>query len=147
MKARNLLTAEQQRAVAEAVRDAELNTSGEIRIHIDEKCSGDPMERAAFVFHHIGMDGTKERNGVLIYLACQSKVFAIVGDKGIDEAVPEGFWNDVCASMGRHFHSGEFAEGLASAARSVGEKLKEFFPYTPDDVNEQPDDISFSEGN
>ena len=102
------------------------------------------MERAAFVFHEIGMDRTKDRNGVLIYIACQSKVFAIVGDEGIDKVVPKNYWNDVCTAMGEAFRSGRFTEGLASAARSVGEKLKEFFQYSADDVNELPDDISFS---
>lgn len=144
MKAKDLLTAEQQRTVIDAIREAELNTSGEIRVHIDDKCSGNPVERAAFVFHEIGMDRTKDRNGVLIYLACKSKVFAIVGDEGIDKVVPEGYWNDVCEAMGKAFREGRFAEGLASAAISAGEKLKEFFPYSEDDVNEQPDEISFS---
>lgn len=144
MKAKDLLTAEQQRAVTEAIKTAELNTSGEIRVHIDEKCSGDPMERAAFVFHEIGMDRTKDRNGVLIYLACRSKVFAIVGDEGIDKVVPQNYWSDVCASTEEYFRAGRFAEGLASAAISIGEKLKEFFPYREDDVNEQPDEISFN---
>ncbi len=147
MKAKDLLTAEQQRAVVEAIRNAELNTSGEIRVHIDDSCSGNPMEHAAAVFRKIGMEGTKDRNGVLIYLACKSKVFAIVGDEGIDKAVPEGFWNDVCSSMAEFFRAGKFAEGLAHAATSVGEKLKAFFPYSQDDVNEQPDEISYSEDN
>ena len=145
MKAKELLSAEQQGRIVEAVRKAELNTSGEIRIHIDEKCSGDPMERAAFVFHKIGMDRTKDRNGVLIYLACKSKVFSIIGDEGIDRVVPEGYWNEVCTAMEPHFKAGRFTEGLSEAAMSIGEKLKEFFPYREDDVNELPDEISFNE--
>lgn len=145
MKAKELLSAEQQGRIVEAVRKAELNTSGEIRIHIDEKCSGDPMERAAFVFHKIGMDRTKDRNGVLIYLAYKSKVFSIIGDEGIDRVVPEGYWNEVCTAMESHFKAGRFTEGLSEAAMSIGEKLKEFFPYREDDVNELPDEISFNE--
>ena len=88
MKPETFLTAAQQTAVVEAVRLAEKGTSGEIRIHIDGKCKGSPVTKAEQIFTALGMDRTQLRNGVLIYLACESKVFAIVGDRGIDEAVP-----------------------------------------------------------
>lgn len=143
MKPERFLTAAQQETVVEAVRLAEKGTSGEIRIHIEGKCSGSPMERAEKVFALLGMDKTELRNGVLIYLACESRVFAIVGDKGINEAVPENFWKDVIAAMSEEFREGRFAEGLAKGALMAGDKLKAFFPYQEDDVNEQPDDISF----
>jgi uncharacterized membrane protein len=89
------------------------------------------------------MERTELRNGVLIYLACESKVFAIIGDKGINDKVPENFWEDVIAAMTVEFRAGRFAEGLSVAALMAGEKLRTFFPYQEDDVNEQPDDISF----
>ena len=143
MKPEKFLTAGQQAAVVEAVRLAEKGTSGEIRIHIDAECQGDPVERAECLFGHLRMDRTELHNGVLIYLACESKVFAIVGDKGINDVVPEHFWEDVIAVMTGRFREGMFAEGLAEAAMMAGEKLKAFFPYEQDDVNEQPDDISF----
>ena len=88
MKARDLLTADEVKLVTGAIREAEKDTSGEIRVHLDEKCPSAPMERAEAVFNYLGMDKTKLRNGVLIYVACQSKVFAIIGDKGINDAVP-----------------------------------------------------------
>lgn len=143
MRPERFLTADQQLTVVNAVRLAEKGTSGEIRIHIDSKCSGDPVKRAEEVFGQLGMHRTERRNGVLIYLACNSKVFAIVGDKGINDIVPEGFWTDITTMMGIEFRNGRFAEGLEKAAVMVGEKLKEFFPYQADDINEQPDDISF----
>lgn len=143
MRPDRFLTADQQLTVVNAVRLAEKGTSGEIRIHIDGRCNGDPVKRAEEVFGKLGMHRTELRNGVLIYLACNSKVFAIVGDKGINDIVPEGFWADITEMMGREFRNGRFAEGLEKAAVMVGEKLKEYFPYQTDDVNEQPDDISF----
>lgn len=146
MKAKDFLTPGQQKAITEAIGKAELDTSGEIRIHIEDECSGTPMERAASVFGYLGMDKTGQRNGVLIYLACQSKVFAIVGDKGINDAVPKNFWKDVSDMMSDRFRHGDFAGGLETAATMVGEKLKEYFPYREDDVNEQPDDLSFGDG-
>ena len=145
MKPERFLTAEQQETVVAAVRLAEKGTSGEIRIHIDGRCNGDPVKRAEDVFGKLGMHRTELRNGVLIYLACNSKVFAIVGDKGINDIVPEGFWKDITEMMGNEFRNGRFAEGLEKAAVMVGEKLKEYFPYQTDDVNEQPDDISFGD--
>lgn len=143
MRPDKFLTADQQQTVVDAVRLAEKDTSGEIRIHIDSRCNGNPVERAEEVFGKLGMHKTERRNGVLIYLACNSKVFAIVGDKGINDIVPDDFWNDISAMMGQEFREGRFTEGLAQAVRMVGEKLKEFFPYQQDDVNEQPDEISF----
>jgi uncharacterized membrane protein len=89
------------------------------------------------------MHRTKLRNGVLIYLACNTKVFSIIGDKGINDVVPEHFWEDVIAMMGAEFRAGRFTEGLSQGVLMVGEKLQAFFPYQKDDVNEQPDDISF----
>lgn len=143
MKPEKFLTAEQQETVVAAVRLAEGGTSGEIRIHIDGECEGDPIKRAEEVFFRLGMNRTERRNGVLIYLACNSKVFAIIGDKGINDIVPEGFWDSVLNQMKAFFSKGLFAEGLSAAAAMVGQKLQAFFPIQSDDVNEQPDEISF----
>ena len=143
MKPEKFLTAEQQETVVAAVRLAEKGTSGEIRIHIDGECEGSPVERAEEVFFRLGMNRTERRNGVLIYLACNSKVFAIIGDKGVNDIVPDGFWSDVLEKMRGFFRQGMFTEGLSAAAAMIGEKLLVFFPIQADDVNEQPDEISF----
>ena len=143
MKADKFLTAEQQEIVVAAVRRAEKDTSGEIRIHIDANCTGDPVKRAEEVFVKLGMHKTELRNGILIYLACNSKVFAIIGDKGINDVVPENFWNDVAQTMSEYFRIGDFTGGLSQAVLLAGEKLKSFFPYQADDINELPDEISY----
>lgn len=143
MKADKFLTAEQQATVVDAVRLAEKGTSGEIRVHIDSECKGDPVKRAEEVFIRLGMHKTQLRNGVLIYLACNTRVFAIIGDKGINDVVPANFWDDVAKMMSTHFHIGDFTGGLSQAALMAGEKLKCFFPHMEDDVNELPDEISY----
>ena len=143
MKPEKFLTAEQQNAVVEAVRLAEKGTSGEIRIHIDSVCEGDPVKRAEHLFFDLGMNRTELHNGVLIYIAYESKVVAVIGDKGINDLVPSDFWKDVVDAMVAHFHAGHFVEGLAEAVAMTGEKLRCFFPYQDDDVNELPDEISF----
>ena len=145
MKAKDFLTREECRRIEAAIGAAERCTSGEIRIHIERKCASDPRERALRSFHFLGMTGTAARNAVLIYVACESRKFAVLGDKGINEAVPPGFWKNVCAVLGEAFAAGRQAEGLERAVTLVGEKLKAFFPYQADDVNELPDEISFEE--
>ena len=137
------LTAQQQATVVDAVRLAEKGTSGEIRIHIDRECKSSPVERAEVVFNRLGMHKTAQRNGVLIYMAVESKVFAIIGDKGINDVVPENFWADVIEAMRNEFRKGNLTEGLCQGVVMAGEKLKTYFPYQEDDVNELPDSISF----
>ena len=145
MRAIDFLSREERRRVESAIRAAERSTSGEIRIHIERKCDADPKERALRTFHILRMTRTAARNGVLIYVACNSRKFAVLGDKGINEVVPHGFWNDVCGLLSDAFAAGRYADGLEQAVVRIGEKLKAYFPYREDDVNELPDEISFHE--
>ncbi|MBO6025772.1 MAG: TPM domain-containing protein [Bacteroidales bacterium] len=139
----NILNREEDRRVVEAIRQAELNTSGEIKVHIENRCRGDVEKRSLVVFRHLNLDKTKLRNGVLIYLSVKDHHFAILGDEGINNVVGEGFWNDVKDLMLSHFKEGRFAEGLEQGIMRCGEKLKTYFPYQSDDINEIPDDISY----
>lgn len=144
MDARKFFTTEQQHEIVEAIRQAEANTSGEIRVHIENHCRGDIMDRSAMVFNILKMNETAERNGVLIYLAIKDKKFSIIGDEGINKMVEHGFWNDVKDMMAGHFRSGNFTEGIIQGVLRVGENLKTFFPHKSDDINELSDDISFN---
>ena len=128
--------------IVEAIRDAEKQTSGEIRVHLESTCKTDTLERAVKVFEKLKMHETQLHNGTLIYLAVKDKKFAIFGDKGINETVPENFWQDVRDCMRGGFNQGKFAEGLIAGIGMVGQKLKEFFPYQDDDINELTDDLS-----
>ena len=143
MSAAGFLTKEQCDSIVSAIKEAESNTSGEIRVHIESECKGDPFGRAVSVFRHLKMYETAARNGVLIYLAIKSRKVAIVGDKGINDAVPEGFWDETYHFMASRFKDGDFSGGLTGAIILAGEKLKEYFPYQSDDINEQSDEISF----
>lgn len=138
-----LLSAKEECLVVQAIREAESDTSGEIRVHIEPLCGDNPLERAVEVFFKLGMNDTAARNGVLIYVASRSRKVAIIGDKGIDELVPEGFWDRAYAILADHFSKGRFAQGLCEAIRSIGSSLKEYFPHSDNDVNEQSDEISF----
>ncbi len=146
MKASQFLSKEQKKEVVAAIMEAEKATSGEIRVHIETSCNGDPKIRALRTFHKLKMARTAARNGVLVYVACDSRRFAVIGDKGINAVVPAGFWKDVVAAMGEFFKKEEYTQGLVKGVIMIGEKLKAFFPYQSDDVNELPDDISYGDG-
>jgi len=134
---------QEQADIKSAIKEAELNTSGEIRVHIESKINGDPLDRASYLFEKMGMQKTESRNGVLFYLAIDSKKFAIIGDAGINSRVPENFWDEIKSMMGDSFKSGEFTNGLTTGIVMAGEQLKKHFPYQSDDENELSDDISF----
>lgn len=126
-----------------AIKEAELHTSGEIRVHIENTCKKEVLDRAVEVFDMLHMQKTQLRNGVLFYLAIKDHKFAILGDAGINKVVPENFWDQIKETCIGHFRQGQFAEGLVMGIGMAGQQLKAHFPYQSDDVNELSDDISF----
>jgi len=129
--------------IVDAIRQAELNTSGEIQVHIEKKCKGNVLDRAAVVFGSLAMHQTLQRNGVLFYLAVEDHKFAILGDVGINDCVPDNFWDQIKDHMQQLFKAGKFAEGLEDGILKAGLALKTYFPYSGDDINELPDNLSF----
>ncbi len=143
MKADKFFSEDEKSEILTAIKDAELNTSGEIRVHIENKCAENVLDRAAFLFKKLKMHQTEKRNGVLFYLAINDHKFAIIGDAGINEVTPEDFWDDIKNEVILHFKDARFVDGLKKGIRMAGVALKDKFPYQLDDVNELPDDISF----
>jgi uncharacterized membrane protein len=143
MKASAFFSKEQQAQILASVREAELETSGEIRVHIETTLKGDVLDRAAWLFKKLDMDKTAERNGVLFYLAVEDRKFAIIGDAGINAKVHEDFWNEISEVLKKNFKEGKFTEGLSKGIIMAGNQLKTHFPHRLDDVNELPDEISF----
>ncbi len=141
--AKRFFSAEDQEKIVNAILNAELDTSGEIRVHIETFCKADVLDRAAFLFKKLKMDKTELRNGVLFYLAVKSRKFAILGDVGINQVVPENFWDDIKVMMGKKFSENQFTEGLTLGILEAGKHLKKKFPHHSDDINELPDEISF----
>ena len=141
--AKTFFNREQREDIRQAVLNAELDTSGEIRVHIETSCKGDVLDRAAFIFDKMAMQKTEKRNGVLFYLAVKNRRFAALGDKGINAVVPEDFWDDIKNLLLNHFREERFTEGLIEGISMVGTKLKNHFPYQTGDVNELSDEISF----
>ena len=143
MNAVHFFSKEEKAQIKAAVKEAETNTSGEIRVHVDNHCREDVMDRAAWWFGRLDMHKTAKRNGVLFYLAVKDRKFAILGDAGINAVTPEDFWENIKAKMVEQFSEGSFAGGLSLGIRMAGEALQAHFPYQDDDVNELPDEISF----
>ena len=144
MSARLFFTKEEQQKIVAAIKEAELNTSGEIRVHIENHCKEEALERAAELFYDLKMNHTAARNGILFYLAVKDRKFAIIGDEGINREVEHDFWNDIKDEMISNFKANKFTEGLIAGILKCGDKLKKYFPYQNDDVNELSDEISFS---
>lgn len=145
MNVKKIFSEEQKRVIVSAIESAEKSSSAEIRVHIESKCSGDVMERAAIIFSKLKMERTELRNGVLIYIAVDDKKVAILGDKGINEKVEDGFWDSVYKVMVDKFKNQDLTGGLCLACDMVGEKLKRFFPISKSDINELSNEISFEE--
>lgn len=141
--AKDFLTKEQSDKIVAAIKQAELNTSGEIRVHLEGKCAIDVLDRATYWFEKLKMHKTEQRNGVLFYLAYTDKKFAILGDAGINSKVPDNFWDTIKRDMEVQFRAGDFVNGLANGILACGEQLKSHFPYQSDDVNELSDEISY----
>lgn len=125
------------------IKEAEKNTSGEIRLFIEDDCGENVLDRAAFIFKELEMHKTKERNGVLFYLATDSRQFAILGDQGIHSKVEKDFWHAIKHEMQNYFTEGDFLKGLTNGIKMSGDALKKHFPYHKNDKNELSDDIVF----
>src|SRR5690606_23213044 len=149
-KVEKFLTQEEEAAIIEAIRNAEKNTSGEIRVHLEAKSISaedpnetiDAFDRAAEVFDMLNMHNTADRNGVLIYVAVKDRTLVIMGDKGINDIVGNDFWESTKDIIIDHFKNGEMKQGLVDGILKAGEQLKKHFPFKKDDKNELPNDIS-----
>lgn len=140
----HFLTPEQEKEVVAAIKRAENKTSGEIRVHLEAHTDEPNLEHAKKIFEEAGMTRTELRNGVLFYLAVEDHQFSILGDKGINDKVPDDFWEGIRNEMQSHFKAGAFTEGLVKGIDRAGKALQEYFPVQDDDINELPDEISKS---
>lgn len=138
----DFLTAEEEQEIVAAILEAEKNTSGEIRVHIEPSATIDHFSRAQQVFHFLKMDNTKDENGVLLYVAVRDKKFVIYGDRGIYKAVPKGFWDSTKETITTYFKKGQFKQGIIEGVLKAGKELEAHFPWHHNDNNELSDAIS-----
>jgi uncharacterized membrane protein len=141
-KTEDFLSKADEQEIVQAIVEAEKNTSGEIRVHIEEHSEKSPLERAQEVFFELNMNETQDRNGVLFYICVSDKKFAIIGDKGINDAVESDFWDGTKDTVIANFKEGNFKKGLVEGILKAGQRLKHYFPYQSDDTNELSNEIS-----
>lgn len=141
-KVEDFLTKAEEQEVVEAIRMAEKNTSGEIRVHLEKKTAIDPINRAVEIFNELKMNQTHLRNGVIVYVAVKSKQFAIYGDEGINNKVGNDFWNSTKDIMLKNFKNSANKLALIEGIQNIGEQLKKHFPFQDDDTNELSNEIS-----
>ncbi len=143
-KAEDYFTPHQKNVIVAAIKQAEKQTSGEVRVFIESKCSYvNAIDRAKELFEKLDMHKTEERNAVIVYVALKHRQLAIFGDAGIYEKVGQKFWDEQLKQMLQHFNREDFVEGIATVVNKIGEALHQHFPYQKNDVNELPDDIVF----
>ena len=145
MKHKDFVAVLDQQRIVDAIAAAEQRTSGEIRVHIQPKAHGEIRNVAERTFERLGMTRTDLRNGVLLFIASEEQRFVILGDKGIDEKVPAGFWDEIAAKLTVRFKNGELTEGIVEAIHSAGEALRHDFPRAAGDVNELTNDINIEQ--
>ncbi len=139
-----LFSPEEQKLITDAIQHAERSTSGEVRVHVESRCSYmDALDRAVEIFVQMGMQDTEERNAVLVYVAIKDHQLAVFGDEGIHRKVGNDYWNQEVRKMLKDFNRDDYARGIAGCVEDIGEALQHFFPYTSKDKNELSDEISF----
>ncbi len=134
---------EGERRILEAIGRAERHSSGEIRVHLHRGGGADVYQRAVDTFNRLKMYKTRLRNGILIYVDTRGRRFAVIGDEGIHRKVGSAFWEQIRDILAEHFRQGQYTEGIVKAIDAIGLALAEHFPYSEDDVNELPDELSF----
>jgi uncharacterized membrane protein len=142
----DFIPSEGQRRIAAAITEAERHTTGEICVHVTPRCRGDVMKRAVKTFNRLHLYTTKRRNAVLIFVAYDDRKLAILGDTGINEVVPEGFWDNEVEELTRFLKAGRPVDGLCTIIAHMGERLSHYFPGERDDENELSNEVTFDDG-
>ncbi|ANH82069.1 hypothetical protein A8C56_14785 [Niabella ginsenosidivorans] len=144
-KPEDVLTAAEKEQIVNAIRQAESQTSGEIRVYMESHNKYvDPVDRAAEIFYKLKMEQTAERNAVLLYIALKDRQMAIFGDEGIYSRTGKAYWDNLVKEILQHFNKKNFAAGISEYVQKIGAGLHHHFPYDREtDHNELPDDIAF----
>lgn len=140
---KQLISKIDEERLIKAIQNAELRTSGEIRVHIEKVCKEDALVACKKKFEELNMHETKDRNGILFFLAIESKSFAVWGDEGIHQKVTDQFWKSITDCAISYFKQHDLMTGIEKAVEMCGEKLKIYFPIQTDDKNELSNEISY----
>ncbi|MGI8436253.1 MAG: TPM domain-containing protein [Chthoniobacterales bacterium] len=142
MRSKEFLARLDHKRISDAIAEAELRTSGEIRVYVHRgSLEGDALPLAQQKFQELGMEKTAARNAVLILVAPRAQKFAVIGDEGVHQKCGAEFWEQLVAEMRTHFKSENFTEAILHGIRSTGELLARFFARENNDRDELPNDV------
>lgn len=144
-KNKNFFSEEETRLIVKAIRHAEDQTSGEVRVYVESRCSWvDAIDRAKEIFYSLKMEKTEQRNAVLVYIAIKDRQLAVFGDEGIHKKVGNEYWSKVVSEMLSSFNKADYAKGVVECVIQIGDALTTHFPFNKNtDKNELPDEIVF----
>jgi uncharacterized membrane protein len=142
---KKFFTKTEEKHIISAIKEAELASSGEVRVFVESHCKGNIEARTIEIFKKLKMNMTRERNGVLIYVAIKDRRFTIFGDEGIHQKMGFQFWKEEADMLKSFFVEDKIIEGLNKTIMSIGQILKQHFPYQSDDKNELPDSIAYGD--
>jgi len=146
---KNILTKDEMDQIAAKIADVEKETIGEVRVSVHKSRSIKNRNLSLYDlavqnFFELGMEKTKDKTGVLIYLLMSDKKFQIIGDEGINKKVSKEFWDIMAMKVAEYFRQSKFVEGICYAIDEVGKILKKEFPMKAGDINELSNDVVVS---
>lgn len=128
--------------VEKAIEEAELLTSAEFKLHIEEVCNEDVLDRAAFVFSELQLHKTQLRNAVLLYVSVNDRKVSILADAGAKAHLSEEVLSNCLSTLINDFKSSSYAAGIRSCFLTLADALKSSFPYQANDINEISNKVS-----
>jgi uncharacterized membrane protein len=135
----------EKKRIAAAIKEAELKTSAEIVVRVEKNCPGNPLERCRELLQDLGLTSTTGRTGVIILITVQDHKVAVFGDEAIDREISHEGWEDICAHLVAELKKGEACDALVHAIQTLGDRLSVHFPYKHGDIDELPNEPSYSE--
>lgn len=141
MKQKEFVSKLDQELISKGISQAEEKSSGEIRVYVTRRKSENVMATAQEEFHRLGMEKTKYRNGVLLFIMPVNRSFAIVGDEGIHQKCGDVFWQETRDAMVVLLKEERFTDAILAGVNRAGEVLARYFPRDADDKNELPNEV------
>lgn len=136
---------EEQKTIVACISETESATMAEIRVRIERRCEGEPLERCRALLQDLGITHTRGRTGVLIYLSLEDRRVAIYGDAAVHSVIGDDGWTKACAQLQDRFKQGNFAAAICETIRQLAPILSKHFPPSADNPNELPDEPSYEE--
>ncbi|MBF0298131.1 MAG: hypothetical protein HQK51_05390 [Oligoflexia bacterium] len=98
-------------------------------------------EQAIMAFYQNCLYNTRSQTGILIFISILERQVFILGDRGINQKIPPGFWNTLTQELVSGIRQGKAGESICRIIEKCGHELAKHFPYLADDKNELSDNL------